>query len=145
VSNRPRSKQSKAAGPRTRPPGPRGGVTPRSGTSRRPGASARGAQPEASTPTATGFRRKVERASYPFVLRLHRMPRWLVTVALAALLVAGLLAPSPYGPVCLGVVVALMAWLTYLAWHQGDRGRRVIRVVALALGCAALILRIAAT
>jgi hypothetical protein len=85
------------------------------------------------------------RASYPFVLRLHRMPRWLVTAALAGLLVAGLLAPRPYGPVCLGVVVALMAWLTYLAWHQGDRGRRVIRLVALALGCAALVLRIAAT
>lgn len=143
MSNRPRSKQSKAAGPRTRPPGPRGGVTPRSGTSRRPGASAKGAA--APAPGATGLRRKVERASYPFLLRLHRMPRWLVTGALVALLVAGLLAPSPYGPICLGVVVALMAWLTYLAWHQGDRGRRVIRVVALALGCVALILRIVAT
>jgi hypothetical protein len=143
VSNRPRSKQSKAAGPRTRPPGPRGGVTPRSGTSRRPGASAKGAA--APAPSASGLRNKVERASYPFVLRLHRMPRWLVTGALVALLVAGLLAPSPYGPICLGVVVALMAWLTYLAWHQGDRGRRVIRVVALALGCVALILRIVAT
>lgn len=72
------------------------------------------------------------------------MPRWMVTIGLAALLVAGLLAPAPYGPVCLGVVVALMAWLTYLAWHEGDRSRRVIRLVALALGGAALAMRIIA-
>jgi hypothetical protein len=68
----------------------------------------------------------------------------MVTVGLAALLVAGLLAPVPYGPICLAVVVALMAWLTYLAWHEGDPSRRVIRVVALALGGAALVLRILA-
>ncbi len=72
------------------------------------------------------------------------MPRWMVTVGLAALLVAGLLAPAPYGPACLGVVVALMAWLTYLAWHEGDRSRRMIRLVALALGGAALAMRIIA-
>jgi hypothetical protein len=84
----------------------------------------------------------VERLSYPLLVRLHGLPRWLVTGALVALLVAGLLAPAPYGPACLAVVVLLMSWLTYLAWHQGDRSRRVVRLVALGLAVAALVLRL---
>lgn len=88
------------------------------------------------------MRQRVERVSYPLLVRLHALPRWIVTGALAAILVAGLLAPSPYGPICLAVVVLLMAWLTYLAWHHGDRTRRTIRIAALALGVVALVLRL---
>ncbi|WP_338417578.1 DUF6703 family protein [Actinopolymorpha singaporensis] len=161
VSDRPKSRQPKAGGPRSRPPGPRSGAaTSQTGGNRRPGSSASasgtgarhgsgstgssGSSGSASSGSSAGFRRTVERLSYPVILRLHRMPRWMVTIGLAALLVAGLLAPVPYGPVCLGVVVALMAWLTYLAWHEGDRSRRVIRLVALALGGAALAMRLIA-
>ncbi|WP_020574539.1 DUF6703 family protein [Actinopolymorpha alba] len=115
MPNRPRAKQSRAA--------------------RTPGSSA-------AQPPATGFRRSVERVSYPLLVRLHALPRWLVTGGLAAFLVAGLLAPRPYGPICLGVVVAIMAWLSYLAWPQGDRSRRVVRLVAVGLGVAALLLRV---
>ncbi|MFD2081433.1 hypothetical protein SAMN05421678_10675 [Actinopolymorpha cephalotaxi] len=167
MSDRPKSRQPKAGGPRSRPPGPRSAAaTSRTGGNRRPGTSAgaggtsgtsgTGARhgsgsagpsrsPSSSgSPGSTGFRRTAERLSYPVILRLHRAPRWVVTIVLVALLVAGLLAPAPYGPVCLGVVVATMAWLTYLAWHEGDRSRRVIRLVALALGGAALAMRIVA-
>ncbi|HZC25758.1 MAG TPA: DUF6703 family protein [Actinopolymorphaceae bacterium] len=94
------------------------------------------------TEQSHGLRPVVERLSYPLLVRLHAMPRWFVTGGLALLLVAGLLAPVPYGPVCLAVVVALMAWLTYLAWHQGERSRRAIRLVALGLGVAALLIRL---
>ncbi|MET9023195.1 DUF6703 family protein [Actinopolymorpha sp. NPDC004070] len=134
VSDRPKSRQPKPGEPRSRPSS---AASP--GPSRSPGSSG-----SSGSPGSTGFRRTAERLSYPVILRLHRMPRWVVTIGLAALLVAGLLTPAPYGPVCLGVVVALMAWLTYLAWHEGDRSRRVIRLVALALGGAALAIRIIA-
>lgn len=95
-----------------------------------------------TTQHSRGLRPVIERLSYPLLVRLHGMPRWLVTGGLALLLVAGLLAPVPYGPICLAVVVALMAWLTYLAWHQGERSRRAIRLVALGLGVAALLIRV---
>ncbi len=106
-------------------------------------------QPPASRPTGGptrtrpgGLRAAVERVSYPLLVRLHSLPRWLVTGAMALLLVAGLLAPPPYGTVCLALIVAVVGWLTYLAWHQGERSRRVIRLVALALAGGALVLKL---
>jgi hypothetical protein len=80
--------------------------------------------------------------SYPLLVRLHQLPRWVVTGGLVVLLVGGLLAPKPWGPAFLAIVVALMGWLSYLAWPEGDRTRRVLRLVALGLGVGALVLRV---
>lgn len=65
-----------------------------------------------------------------------------MTGGLVVLLVGGLLAPKPWGLVFLAVVVALMSWLSYLAWPEGDRTRRTLRLVAVGLGVGALVLRI---
>jgi len=83
----------------------------------------------------------VERLSYPALVGIHRLPRWLLVVAMVVLLVGGLAAPRPFGPVCLGVVAVFLGWLTYLAWPEGGRGRRGMRVVAMLLAIGATVVR----
>jgi len=50
-------------------------------------------------------------------------------------LLGGLLAPPPWGPALLGLVVLFLAWLLTLAWPRLDSTARFVRfliVVALA-------------
>lgn len=123
MSNRRRSQQGQAR-PRT-------------------AAATTGAQPGQGTgrPASPGFRGKVERVSYPILRGLHRQPRWLVVGGLVVLLVAGLLAPKVVAVPALAVAVAFLGWLTYLAWPEVHGSRRLVRVVALILAVAAVVMR----
>ncbi|MGH3486589.1 MAG: DUF6703 family protein [Actinopolymorphaceae bacterium] len=102
--------------------------------------SPRQSRTTSTAPAASGFRARVERVSYPLLVRLHTLPRWLVALIPVALLLGGLTAPWPYSSVCLAALVVVMGWVAYLAWHHGDRLRKVIRVVALGLAVVALVL-----
>src|SRR5690606_6176458 len=139
VAKRPRPKRPgdttrpspppRSAG-RQRPGVPRPSARTRTGrtTSDRP-ASSPGSRPArgGNTP-ASPLRESIARASYPWLVRIHRVPRLLLVATLLALLIAGILAPRWIGTACLVIVLAFLAWLTYLAWPEGDRGRRVLRM-----------------
>jgi hypothetical protein len=56
-------------------------------------------------------------------------------------LLGGLLAPVPWGPVLLGVVALFLAWLLVLAWPALDAGGRALRAGVVALAIAATIAR----
>lgn len=71
--------------------------------------------------------------------RLTRAPRWLVGVASAAVLLGGLIAPVPWGPLLLGLVTLFLGWLLFLAWPVLDAGGRVIRTAVVVLAFAATI------
>ena len=125
-------------------PTPRPGRVTAAGPTPAPGSPPRTPSGVARGGRGTGLRcRRVERLSYPLLVRLH---------AAAALAGHGRTcraarrrparARRRTGRSCLAVVVLLMSWLTYLAWHQGDRSRRVVRLVALGLAVAALVLRL---
>lgn len=136
-----RAKRSKSrAGSNGR--GRRKGADPGRTVQPRPTSVRAGGSGRTSAPPSSGFRDRVERLSYPLLVRLHQLPRWVVTGGFIVLLVAGLMAPKPWGPLCLAVVVILMAWLSYLAWPEGDRTRRMLRLVALGLGAGAIVLRV---
>jgi hypothetical protein len=107
--------------------------------SRRPHSPRQSRTPSAA-PAPSGFRARVEKASYALLVRLHALPRWLVALIPVALLLGGLAAPRPYNSACLAVLVLMMGWVAYLAWHHGDRLRRGFRAVALALAVVALVL-----
>ncbi len=96
---------------------------------RRPAARQAPAPPPASSP----LRRRVERLSYPLLLRLVRGRRWLIALVLATLLLAGLAAPAPVGVVALLAVTAVVGWLTYLSWPALAAGARAGRVLVLFL------------
>lgn len=115
-SNRPRPHRSA----NRRPAAPASGSrAPRPGGTRRPGPSA------PSRPA--GVRGALERVSFPLLVRLTQAPKWLVGAVTALLLLGGLLAPRPWGPLFLGVVTLFLAWLLVLSWPRLDGGSRAIR------------------
>lgn len=91
---------------------------PRPGASRRPG--------PAPVPQP-GWRASLERVSYPLLVRLTNMPKWLLGVLTAGVLLGGLLAPAPWSPLLLSIVVLFLAWLLVLAWPRLEPSARTIR------------------
>jgi uncharacterized membrane protein len=78
-------------------------------------------------------RQELERRSLPWLLRLRRIPRWLLLVVVVALAIVGLLLPGWAGAGVLLVVGLLAAWLTALAWPVLKPGARASRVLILGL------------
>lgn len=95
------------------------------------------------TPGATGMRAAVERRSSTVLVYLHQMPRWILPLLIAALMLAGLVVPGPMGALALTLVAAFLGWLAYLSWPSLTAGKRTIRVlttvVLLALAIAQLV------
>jgi hypothetical protein len=105
-------------------------------TAPRPAASR---PPPAPAAPVGGIRGSLERASSPLLTRLTRAPRWLVGVVSAAVLLGGLVAPLPWGPLLLGLVALFLGWLLLLAWPALDAGGRAIRAAVVVLALAATI------
>ena len=54
-------------------------------------------------------------------------------MALGALFVAGLMAPSVVGALCLLAVVVFFTWLAFLTWPTLDRRQRAPRILMVAV------------
>lgn len=84
-------------------------------------------------------RRTLERYSEKPLIRLHRLPRLLVPILMAAFLLAGLLIPNPLAGLFLLVLSAFLGWLTAVSWPTLVSSARVIRVaVTLVIFAAAI-------
>jgi O-antigen ligase len=82
----------------------------------------------------SGARQAAEQRSAVPLLYLRQLPRWVLPVVLAALLVTGLAVRGWGGAVALCVVAAFLSWLAFLSWPAlAGRGRlgRVVTVAAL--------------
>ena len=64
---------------------------------------------------------------------LGGLPRWLPLVAVAALMVGGLLLGGPPGAALLAVVAAVAGWLAVLSWDHTAPAGRLLRVLAIAV------------
>jgi hypothetical protein len=78
-------------------------------------------------------RTALERASARPLIYLHLLPRWLPPVALAALLIGGLVAKGLVSAVLLLVVAAFLGWLAALSWPRLDSAGRLLRAAAVAI------------
>jgi O-antigen ligase len=89
---------------------------------------------------APGVRRAAEQRSALPLLYLRQLPRWVLPVVLAALLVAGLAVRGWGGTAALCVLAAFLSWLAFLSWPALAGRGRLVRAVAIAalLGLAAL-------
>lgn len=93
-------------------------------------------------PETTPLRQSVERASTPAAAALSRLPGWATTVVWVALLVIAAIVGGPVGWVLLGLVVAFVAWLLYLAWPYASTNAKLIRIAAALLGVAIVLVRL---
>lgn len=86
----------------------------------------------------SGARQKFEDLSRGPLQALNRVPRALVVIGMAALLVAGLMAPAAIGAALLVVLGLFLGWLVALSWPVLPNGSRALRLltVALVLGAA---------
>ena len=88
-------------------------------------------------------RQAVERRSFPMLVILNRLPRWLVVVVLAAMLVTGLVLTGDFawiGGILLLIITGFLFWLLVLAWPVLPTSARLIRLVVVggALGVSVL-------
>ena len=99
--------------------------------------------PQESTPKAPPARAPQEltplqRISLPLLMRLTRLPKWLIVVVLSVLLVLGLVQTGSLawlGAVILGLLTIFFLWLLVLSWPAIPPSGRLLRgivVVALA-------------
>jgi hypothetical protein len=98
--------------------------------------------PVVPAPTAPGLRGDVERRSGPVLVWLSTRPRVLLPLASLLLLIGGLAAPLPVALPMLLVLLALVAWLTYLSWPAVHGTARLLRVATLGLVALAGALRL---
>lgn len=83
-----------------------------------------------ATPATEGARGSFERFSYPFLRTLASMPRWLIVVLPAVLLLGGFIVPIAWlGGLLLLVNLVFIAWLTALSWPAIKTGSRIVRVI----------------
>lgn len=86
-------------------------------------------------------REKFEDLSRGPLQTLNRVPRALVVIAIAALLVAGLLVPPPLGVIFLVILGLFLGWLVALSWPVLPTGSKVLRVITVVLVLGAAYLR----
>lgn len=93
-------------------------------------------------PPASDGRRKFEELSRGPLNVMNRLPRAVVIIGIAALLVAGLLVPPPFGGLLLFILAGFLGWLLALSWPALDTGSRAMRLVTVALVLGAGFLRL---
>lgn len=75
-------------------------------------------------------RARLEQASMPVLSRMHALPRWIMVVLPAIVLLSGLVLTGSWawlGGVCLLLVSAFLGWLLALSWPALNPGSRMIR------------------
>jgi hypothetical protein len=83
-----------------------------------------------NSPAAGGLRRTVERWSATPLVFLHQLPRWVLPLALIALLLAGMLGTGWVGATAMLMLAALLGWLAYLSWPSTPVPGRLLRLGA---------------
>ena len=91
------------------------------------------------------FRKRLEKASAPYLVKLHSLPRWALPILMTALLLVGLFAnpeaPAGFwlGLISMLIIVGILAWLLALSWPLLTSSSRALRTfVALVLFVIAL-------
>lgn len=85
------------------------------------------------TPGASDLRRSIERRAAAPLLYLYQLPRWIVPVALLAVLIIGFAVPGWTGAAALLVLAAVLGALAYLSWPSLAGRGRLLRAAAVAV------------
>lgn len=97
----------------------------------------------AAAPPQGDFRRRLERASAPVLLSIHRLHRLVIPVLLAVFLVLGLWLPWRIAAVLVLFDALFLAWLLALSWPLLSVRGRVLRLATVAALVLAAVLRMA--
>ena len=133
----------------SRRPNPAAKPNPRPTKSARPKQQGAGAnrsrsssQPVPTTSVSAPWRRRLERASAPTLLRMHAMPRWLPSLIMFTLLLAGVFLPGGVAALALGLVVLILVWLLTLSWPALSNPAKLGRLFVVGLVIFAALVRL---
>jgi hypothetical protein len=87
--------------------------------------SSQGSQP------VSPLRQRITKISYPYVAKLHGMPKLTLPGITLVLALAGVFAPLPVGIPALILLVLLLSWLGFLSWPVVTGGARLLRVFSI--------------
>ncbi|GAA1509621.1 hypothetical protein GCM10009741_03200 [Kribbella lupini] len=76
----------------------------------------------------SSLRQRVTKASYPFVAKLHAMPKLTLPAITLVLALVGVFAPVAAAVPALILLALLLSWLGFLSWPVVTTGQRAIRV-----------------
>jgi hypothetical protein len=76
------------------------------------------------------LRARITKASYPYVARLHAMPKLTLPLVTVVLVAIGALAPAVVAVPTLVLLAVLLAWLGFLSWPIVGPASRALRVFA---------------
>jgi len=79
---------------------------------------------------ASPLRQRITKISYPYVAKLHTMPKLTLPGITLVLALVGVFAPVAAAVPALLVLALLLAWLGFLSWPVVTTGQRAIRVFA---------------
>ena len=89
----------------------------------------------------SSLRESFERTSLPLISWLSGLPRFVPFLLVLALVVGGILLPSP-GWILLVLVVLLLAWILALAWPRLTTAERLMRLAVVGLLVAVLVTQV---
>jgi hypothetical protein len=81
-----------------------------------------------SSQPVSPLRQRVTKASYPFVAKLHAMPKLTLPGITLVLALVGVFAPVPAAVPALILLALLLSWLGFLSWPVVSTGQRAVRV-----------------
>jgi uncharacterized membrane protein YccC len=77
------------------------------------------------------LRQRITKISYPYVARLHGMPKLTLPGITLVLALVGLFAPVPAAVPALILLALLLAWLGFLSWPVVSTGQRLLRIFSI--------------
>ncbi|HWF80724.1 MAG TPA: DUF6703 family protein [Streptosporangiaceae bacterium] len=93
------------------------------------------------TPSAAPSRQALEHRSATSLLWLHQLPRWLLPVLTAGLLVAGFAVGGLGGAVALCGLAVVLGWLAAISWPRLSAQGRLLRIAVICGVLAVALLR----
>jgi hypothetical protein len=84
-----------------------------------------------SSQPVSPLRQRITRISYPYVAKLHAMPRLTLPAITLALALAGVFAPVAVGVPALILLALLLSWLGFLSWPAVTSGPRLLRIFSI--------------
>jgi hypothetical protein len=84
-----------------------------------------------SSQPVSPLRQRITKVSYPYVAKLHSMPKLTLPAITLVLALAGVFAPVPVAIPALILLALLLSWLGFLSWPVVTTGPRLLRIFSI--------------
>jgi hypothetical protein len=84
-----------------------------------------------SSQPVSPLRQRITKISYPYVARLHGMPKLTLPAITGVLALVGVFAPVPVAVPALILLALVLGWLAFLSWPAVTTGPKFLRIFSI--------------